>query len=242
MFKMDLLIDAINNNDAKTISELIKQYNLKIEHGKITADKEVLKLYDGYWDKAQHIRKINLNATFGILLNSGCRFFDKRLGQSITLTGRQIVKHMTAHVNEIIAGEYDYLGKSIAYNDTDSIFSGSIINTSDGLLTVNELFNRGVEYYSEDTEFGIKEYSLNDTIKVLSYDSVSDTEYYGNINYVYRHKVSKERWEIEDADGNTVIVTGDHSIMVERCGSLIEVKPCDILVSDVLITVATSGK
>lgn len=75
-----------------------------------------------FWDKRQLVKKINLNSLYGAILNPGCRFFDKRIGQSTTLTGRQIAKHMASKVNEIITGEYDYIGKSIIYGDTDSVY------------------------------------------------------------------------------------------------------------------------
>jgi DNA polymerase elongation subunit (family B) len=75
-----------------------------------------------YWDKRQLVKKINLNSLYGAILNPGCRFFDKRIGQSTTLTGRRIARHMAAKVNEYVAGEYDYTGKSIIYGDTDSVY------------------------------------------------------------------------------------------------------------------------
>ena len=75
-----------------------------------------------YWDKRQLVKKINLNSLYGAILNPGCRFFDKRIGQSTTLTGRQIVKHMSAEVNNTIAGEYDHVGKAVIYGDTDSVY------------------------------------------------------------------------------------------------------------------------
>ena len=75
-----------------------------------------------YWDKRQLVKKINLNSLYGAILNPGCRFFDKRIGQSTTLTGRQIVKHMSAEVNKVITGEYDHVGKAIIYGDTDSVY------------------------------------------------------------------------------------------------------------------------
>jgi DNA polymerase elongation subunit (family B) len=80
------------------------------------------KIEEEYWDKRQLVKKINLNSLYGAILNPGCRFFDKRIGQSTTLTGRQIVKHMAAKVNEIVAGDYDYRGKAIIYGDTDSCY------------------------------------------------------------------------------------------------------------------------
>jgi DNA polymerase elongation subunit (family B) len=80
------------------------------------------KVEEEYWDKRQLVKKINLNSLYGAILNPGCRFFDKRIGQSTTLTGRRIARHMAAKVNEFIAGEYDYVGKSVIYGDTDSVY------------------------------------------------------------------------------------------------------------------------
>jgi DNA polymerase elongation subunit (family B) len=75
-----------------------------------------------YWDKRQLVKKINLNSLYGAILNPGCRFFDKRIGQSTTLTGRTIVKHMSAEVNKVITGTYDHVGKAMIYGDTDSCY------------------------------------------------------------------------------------------------------------------------
>jgi DNA polymerase elongation subunit (family B) len=80
------------------------------------------KIEEEYWDKRQLVKKINLNSLYGAILNAGCRFFDKRIGQSTTLTGRQIARHMAAKINEVICGEYDYKGRSIIYGDTDSAY------------------------------------------------------------------------------------------------------------------------
>ena len=75
-----------------------------------------------YHDRRQLVRKILLNSAYGALLNRHSRFYDPRLGQSITLNGRGISKHMAAKVNEIITGEYDNLGEAILYGDTDSTY------------------------------------------------------------------------------------------------------------------------
>jgi len=75
-----------------------------------------------FWDKRQLVKKINLNSLYGAILNPGCRFFDKRIGQSTTLCGRAIAKHMDAYVNECLTGEYDHRGKTIIYGDTDSAY------------------------------------------------------------------------------------------------------------------------
>ena len=80
------------------------------------------KIEEEYWDKRQLVKKINLNSLYGAILNPGCRFFDNRIGQSTTLTGRTICKHMASKVNEIITGEYNHVGKAIIYGDTDSCY------------------------------------------------------------------------------------------------------------------------
>ena len=75
-----------------------------------------------FWDKRQLVKKINLNSLYGALLNPGSRFFDQRLGQSTTLCGRNIVRHMSAEINKILTGEYDHVGETIIYGDTDSCY------------------------------------------------------------------------------------------------------------------------
>ena len=92
-----------------------KEMQAKLKECKNAEDEE-------YWDKRQLVKKINLNSLYGAILNPGCRFFDKRIGQSTTLTGRAIAKHMDAYVNECITGQYDHVGETIIYGDTDSCY------------------------------------------------------------------------------------------------------------------------
>ena len=75
-----------------------------------------------YYDKRQLVRKILLNSAYGALLNEHCRFYDKRIGQSVTLSGRQIVKHMMSTINESVEGKYSHEGNAIVYGDTDSCY------------------------------------------------------------------------------------------------------------------------
>lgn len=63
-----------------------------------------------------------LNSLYGALLNDAMRLADERMGQSVTLTGRSIARHMNSKINEIIAGVYDYTGEAICYADTDSSY------------------------------------------------------------------------------------------------------------------------
>lgn len=74
------------------------------------------------YDQRQLARKILLNSLYGALLNVALRFYDPRVGQSVTLTGRAIARHMNAKTNEVATGQYDYTGEAIIYADTDSCY------------------------------------------------------------------------------------------------------------------------
>ena len=92
-----------------------KEMQKKLKEATNTEDRE-------YWDKRQLVRKILLNSAYGALLNEHCRFYDKRIGQSVTLSGRQIVKHMMSTINETVEGVYSHEGNAIVYGDTDSCY------------------------------------------------------------------------------------------------------------------------
>ena len=92
-----------------------KEMQKKLRESTTQEDKE-------YWDKRQLVRKILLNSAYGALLNEHCRFYDKRIGQSVTLCGRQIVRHMMSQINDLVAGEYNHEGDAIVYGDTDSCY------------------------------------------------------------------------------------------------------------------------
>lgn len=95
-----------------------KELQAKLKDAIDAGDKAMIE----FWDKRQLVKKINLNSLYGAILNPGCRFFDKRIGQSTTLTGRAIAQHMDATTNECLTGEYDYLGETVIYGDTDSVY------------------------------------------------------------------------------------------------------------------------
>ena len=95
-----------------------KDMQKKLKEAVVSGNKE----QEEYWDKRQLVKKIVLNSLYGAILNPGCRFYDKRIGQSVTLTGKQIDKHMAAQVNQIITGQYNHTGDAIIYCDTDSVY------------------------------------------------------------------------------------------------------------------------
>ena len=120
-----------------------------------------------YWDKRQLVKKINLNSLYGAILNPGCRFFDKRIGQSTTLTGRTIVKHMSAEVNKVITGTYDHVGEAVIYGDTDSVYFSAY-------PTLKEQINKGGIPWSKDNVITLYDQvceAANDTFEKFMYEA-----------------------------------------------------------------------
>lgn len=97
-----------------------------------------------YWDKRQLVKKINLNSLYGAILNPYCRFFDHRIGQSTTLCGRTIAKHMDGFVNEAITGKYDHVGEAVIYGDTDSVYFSAWTLIRDDVLAGRMEWNKDV--------------------------------------------------------------------------------------------------
>jgi DNA polymerase elongation subunit (family B) len=122
-YKPTKLKEIVSEGHKARVVQYMNQHNLMVKDGKaIHRNQKDLKRIIGYWDKRQLVKKINLNSAYGALLNAGSRFFDQRLGQSTTLTGRTITKHMAAKTNEMMTGDYDHYGDAIVYGDTDSCY------------------------------------------------------------------------------------------------------------------------
>lgn len=162
----------------------------------------------------------------------GSRFYDQRIGQSTTLTGRSINRHQASKINELITGEYKEYGDTQIYCDTDSETADTLHVTNRGVLTIERLFETCTEFWAD----GDKEYASDPELMVMTYDNVAGEPYLGHINYIYRHRVSKDLYEITDTAGNVITVTEDHSVMVLRDGNLVEAKPADITDTDLVIT------
>lgn len=120
-----LIRQALVQADYETVGKLITENGLILDGDRIKCtpeEKSYCKTQSAFWKQNQQIRKILLNSLYGALLNKGSRFFDKRLGQSVTLTGRSMTKHMASRINEICTGTYDHNGGVVVYGDTDSVY------------------------------------------------------------------------------------------------------------------------
>ena len=89
-----------------------------------------------YYDKMQYCYKIKLNSLYGALLNTFFRFYDPRLGESTTGTGRAILRFMCGRTNEILNGTFDMFGDAVLYGDTDSVYFRTYADTVDDAIIV----------------------------------------------------------------------------------------------------------
>ena len=124
-FKSSELHEILETADVSIITEYLNTWGLAVTDGKIqpTTDNETAwSDVHEYFDKKQHVRKISLNSAYGALLNMGSRFYDQRIGQSTTLSGRSINRHQASKINELLTGEYREYGETQIYCDTDSVY------------------------------------------------------------------------------------------------------------------------
>lgn len=61
----------------------------------------------GYYDRLQYVYKIKMNSFYGAFLNAFFRYFDPRMGGSVTASGRIVLNHQAKKVTELLDGDYD---------------------------------------------------------------------------------------------------------------------------------------
>ena len=207
-----------------------KKYAKLAEESKDDTEKyEEYKRLAAFYDQRQLIKKILLNSLYGAIGNAGSRWYDPRVAQSITLTGRCIARHMQAKCNEVITGYYDNLGDSIVYGD--SVTGDTLIRTDSGEITIETLFNQCPGFMRQNG----KEYGTQNEAKVVGFNAYEDTPIMSNISYVMRHKTKKKIYQITTECGKVIKVTEDHSLMIDRDGFLLDVSPLELQDGDLII-------
>lgn len=106
-------------------------------------------------------------------------------------------------------------------------------------ISVEELYNllmfeKAIQI--DELENGTEVLLLND--KDVKSESINGLT---NIKNISRHKVTKDKWKVSVGD-KTIYTTCDHSIMVYRDGTILEVRPEDIKESDCLIVKKDNSK
>lgn len=192
--------------------------------------------------------KVCANAGYGSSANEHFYFFLPKLASDITGECRNLTQTMwhnletffhetlweRTDIQEQFGFELDetkhdwYRDQPISvYSDTDSTSFDTILKTSNGECTIENLFNESLN------ENGIEDITNNGHEIVKCNDDVLNWTKEKGLNFVpikwiMRHKVSKPMFKITTKSGKTITVTEDHSCIVFRNGEQIAIKAKDI--------------
>lgn len=150
----------------KQIKKEIEEGNLFLHNNKLYTKQEWVQINHAKnmvakYDLLQNTKKVQLNSSYGSLLSQWFRWFDERMGASVTATGRQITTHMIKTAGLHITGqeyelvkttEVDKKGKvthvytsecpAIIYGDTDSCyFKTMTTNKQEAIKVADETAN-----------------------------------------------------------------------------------------------------
>jgi DNA polymerase elongation subunit (family B) len=185
------------------------------------------------YNNLQMSQKILLNSCYGGCGNQYFRYYDLRIASGITTSGQLSIRWIENKLNEYFSKLLDINKDFVIASDTDSIVSDSIIYVNSEKITIEDYFNSLPCDFIKFDDFNddyVKRVNSGDYTKSFDGDKIIDD----NINYVMKHKVEKELFKIEVDDKN-VIVTEDHSLIVERAGNIISVSPKELIYGDSII-------
>lgn len=207
-------------------------------------------------DLKQNALKVLLNSYYGASGANFFYFYNPDVAQSITIQGQDLIKfsiqainhyfnekwHLDTELHELL-GISGYKIEKIndvaaIYTDTDSCAGSSMIRSSKyGKIPIEEWYAINEANGSAgNTLAGHESVNVSHDDAILNYDGTQLA--FHSVRRIIRHKVTKQRWKLTTSSGKEVVVTGDHSIIVFRDGSQVEVKACEILPGDSVLTVS----
>lgn len=152
-----------------------------------------------YYDNIQYLKKIQLNSMYGVFGNKFFRFFDIRLAESTTKTGKAILMHMAKKVAEIMDGEYTYPSESVLYGDTDSIYFSTQTETTENAKivadTLNKIINKSYPKFLKD-HFNCAE--GREKFVVAEREVISDRGIFVKKKHYLLHLVDKDGREVDE--------------------------------------------
>lgn len=153
-FSLKKLNELISEKNIIELKRYMENHGLCVKDGKIVPKKEYEERYEyfvEYYDKRQLVKKILLNSAYGGLLNIHCRWFMHSIGQSTTLSGRCVTRHMGAKINELIGYTYNHNDPASVYFDTDSCYFTAYPKHKDKIENKEMTWTRDsvIEYYDD---------------------------------------------------------------------------------------------
>ena len=176
--------------------------------------------------------KTLINSLYGALGNKAFILINEKIAQAITGNGRYFIKSFGRRIEKYLQSLKKWNKPYYIYSDTDSCVGDTLISTSLGKIKIEDLFERPGEIVKNENGSFVKR--LDEKILAKSMNSnfeIQDKK----IIYVMKHKVNKRMFKIS-VNNKSVIITEDHSVMINRNDKLLSVKSNEILKSDELIS------
>lgn len=188
------------------------------------------------YNTRQLVEKTLMNALYGALANAHFPLFNEDMAAGITGNGRYFIRKLANNIENKLQSMLSSKTPYMVYSDTDSCVGSTIIQTNNGKIKIEDLYTSlsGMIEIRDENNF-IKH--VKTPIKAASVNDNKELEY-NNINYVMKHKVKKRMFKIK-CNGDEVIITEDHSLIVLRNETLIEIKPKDVQKNDKLIKICS---
>lgn len=171
----------------------------------------------GYYDRLQYVYKIKLNSLYGALTNLYFRFFDLRLGESTTATGRAILRHQCRTVSLTLEGTYDV--DFPLYADLADAAEMDYSETEARLVSLNGPLFKGkhqsdaVIYGDTDSTY-FKTYASNEKEAIAIADAVADKVNDSYPEFMRRTFLCTAGYDNIIKAGREVV--GDKGIFVEK--------------------------
>lgn len=196
-----------------------------------------------YFDRLQYVYKIKLNSFYGALTNAYFRFYDLRMGESTTGTGRAILLHQCAEAVNVISGEYvlpdricikhekgpkkgEYepatqtqisdpeVDIHYGYSEKYPIIYGDSVAGNSIIETANAAQIEIEQLFtSVDYVDGNKEYSNCCGVEALTFNQNTNQNEFQPVKYIVRHKVNKKMYRVWFGNTRYLDVTEDHSLI-----------------------------
>lgn len=232
---------AYRKDHESFLSELMTLlFNRRKEYQRIAKtsdDENTRKVYD----IKQLATKILLNSAYGACGNQHFQYFSIDNAEAVTVTGKLVILWTERKINEYLNKLLKTTDKEyVVYIDTDSVAGDSEIAVNGNKTTIAEFYDSIPEtnfvYRDDEAIRYVKEIPNDSTTTTPSINVVTGKIECNKIKYVMKHRVKKRMYRICH-DGDSVVVTGDHSIVVERNGKIKSIKPSKLRKGDKIIKI-----
>jgi len=172
---------------------------------------EKVKAKKEHYDRFQYIKKIQLNSLYGCMGNKFFKFFDVRLAESTTKTGREILLHMARQIGDEFNDGYRYPNKMVVYGDTDSCyFKTNAHNLKEAKLVceyIEKTINKSFPPFMQKYFFSNKEVSKR--VRVEN-EVISDISIFVKAKIYLMHLLIKDGYPCDEVKimGHAIKKTG----------------------------------